>query len=161
MERITREQYLIEAVKLAARRGTCLRAQVGCIIVREGRILVTGYNGSLPGEPHCLDVGCQMEDNHCVRTIHAEANAICFAAKHGIALEGTTLYSYGWKGGICPRCRKLCLAAGIKEMVEVEIDVSQSDNRPYISHHSECGILFPFGKCTCEHLRVRDSATFD
>jgi dCMP deaminase len=62
-----------------------------------------------------------MVDGHCLRTVHAEASAICFAAKHGIALDGATLYTTGWHGGCCPACTKLAKAAGIVEIItEVE-----------------------------------------
>lgn len=121
-DRIDRPDLLSEITKLVARRGTCNRAQVGCVIARHGRIIVTGYNGSPPGEPHCLDAGCQMEDGHCIRTIHAEANAIAFAARYGISVEGCTLYVYGWAGGICHRCRKLALSAGITEFRVIPLD---------------------------------------
>lgn len=97
--------------------GTCPRARVGAVLERGGRILATGYNGSLSGEVHCDDVGCKMEDGHCVRTIHAEANAIAFAAQYGISTLGATLYTTGWEGGCCPRCIKLARAAGIVRIV--------------------------------------------
>lgn len=86
-----------------------------------GRILSTGYNGSLPGEPHCDDEGCLVIDNHCTRTIHAEANAIAFAAKHGISLQGSTLYTTGWARGCCPTCTKLAKAAGVIEIITDEM----------------------------------------
>lgn len=121
LQRISREEFLIGSLKLAAKRGTCCRAQVGCILVRDGRIISTGYNGSPPGESHCLDVGCEVIDNHCIRTTHAEANAIAFAARKGIETEGCTLYTYGWEKGICGTCRKLALSAGIKEIIEVPL----------------------------------------
>jgi dCMP deaminase len=106
--------------RLLGKRGTCPRARVGAVIEKDGRILSTGYNGSLPGEPHCDDVGCDMQGGHCVRTVHAEANAICFAARHGINLNGSTLYTTGWLGGCCPNCTKLAYSAGIKEIVTEE-----------------------------------------
>jgi deoxycytidylate deaminase len=119
--RMSREFVLREITKLISTRGTCCRAQVGCVIARHGRIIVTGYNGSPPGRPHCLDVGCEVFDNHCTRTTHAEANAIAFAARYGISVEGCTLYTYGWKKGICWTCRKLALSAGIVDIVEVPL----------------------------------------
>jgi dCMP deaminase len=115
--RISRKELMLGISRLLGQRGTCPRARVGCVIEKEGRILSTGYNGSLPGQPHCDDFGCEMVDGHCVRTIHAEANAICFAAKYGISLEGSTLYVTGWSGGACHRCYKLAKAAGIKEII--------------------------------------------
>lgn len=119
MDRISRVDLLVEVTKLIAKRGTCNRAQVGCVIARDGRIIVTGYNGSPPGLNHCLDVGCDMVENHCIRTTHAEANAIAFAARYGISVEGCTLFTYGWEKGICWTCKKLALSAGICNIFEV------------------------------------------
>ena len=116
--RISRREMMLGIARMIGQRGTCLRAKVGCVIEKDGRILSTGYNGSSPGESHCEDVGCQMEDGHCVRTVHAEANAICFAAKHGISLNGAVLYVTG--KAICHRCEKLAKAAGIALMVAEE-----------------------------------------
>jgi dCMP deaminase len=121
IQRISREEFLIGSLKLVAKRGTCCRAQVGCLIVRDGRIISTGYNGSPPGMPHCLDNGCEVFDNHCIRTTHAEANAIAFAARHGIAVAGCQMYSYGWEKGVCWTCRKLALSAGIVDIIEVPL----------------------------------------
>jgi dCMP deaminase len=121
-KRWTREQVLIETTKLEAKRGTCLRAQVGCVIAIEGRVIATGYNGAPPGEPHCIDVGCQMEEGHCVRTIHAEANAVCWAARRGVSVLGATMYTYGWSGGICHRCEKLSKSAGVIKIVEIPFE---------------------------------------
>jgi dCMP deaminase len=116
--RISRREIMLEVSKAIGKRGTCLRAKVGCVIEKGGRILSTGYNGSSPGDPHCEDVGCEMVDGHCIRTVHAEANAICFAAKHGISVEGATLYVTGRE--VCHRCMKLAKAAGITEIIAEE-----------------------------------------
>lgn len=115
--RIERKEMFLGVCKLLGRRGTCPRARVGCVIELDGRILSTGYNGSLSGEVHCDDAGCEMVDGHCVRTIHAEANALMFAARHGISVKGATLYVTGWVGGCCHRCTKLARAAGIVNIV--------------------------------------------
>jgi dCMP deaminase len=117
MYRIERKELMLSISRLLGQRGTCPRARVGCVIERDGRILSTGYNGSLPAHPHCDDIGCEMINNHCVRTIHAEANAICFAARYGISLIDAILYTTGWAGGSCPNCTRLAFAAGIKEIV--------------------------------------------
>lgn len=116
-ERINRDEMMMQIARIVAQRGTCLRARVGCVIEKEGRILMTGYNGSLSGEPHCLDVGCLMEEGHCVRTVHAEANAVARAAKLGISIDGATLHVTGWAQGICRRCRMLVLSAGVTRIV--------------------------------------------
>ena len=121
MGRLTRDQYLTELVKLVSRRGTCKRAQVGALLVRDGRVICTGHNGSPPGEPHCLDVGCEMEDGHCIRTTHAETNVIAFAARNGISTDGCSIWVFGWDGGICHRCMKVLKAAGITEFIVVPV----------------------------------------
>lgn len=120
---VLKHETLREMVKAISKLGTCKRSKVGALIVRDGRIITTGYNGSPPGEPHCLDVGCDMVDGHCIRTTHAEANAIAFAARHGISTLGATIYVYGWitggNLGICHACNKLAKSAGIVETVIV------------------------------------------
>ena len=115
--------YFIKIAKEVASRSTCPRAAVGAVIVKDNRILATGYNGAPEGEPHCEDVGCLMVDNHCQRAIHAETNAIAQAAKHGVSVEGATLYYWDSKGRYaqcidelrehCQKCGQLAQAAGI------------------------------------------------
>ena len=113
--------YFIRIAKEIASRSTCPRAAVGVVIVKDNRILATGYNGAPPDEPHCTDVGCLMVDGHCQRAIHAETNAIAQAAKHGISVDGATLYMYDTKGRYsqsidgwdCHYCGQLMKAAGI------------------------------------------------
>lgn len=94
----------------AATRSTCLRKKVGAVIVRDKTVLSTGYNGSIRGLPHCEDVGCIMENGHCVATVHAEANAIIQAAKNGVSLDGGELYT---TASPCWGCFKLIANAGI------------------------------------------------
>jgi len=95
----------------AATRATCPRKSVGAIIVRDRGVLATGYNGSLRGLPHCTEVGCLMVDGHCVRAVHAEANAILQAARHGTAIDGADLYV---TASPCWDCFKLICNAGIR-----------------------------------------------
>ena len=97
-----------------ATRATCDRKHVGAIIVRDRFILSTGYNGSIPGLGHCDNIGHLMEDGHCVRTIHAEANAICQSARNGARVGGATLYV---TASPCFSCFKLCASAGIVAIV--------------------------------------------
>jgi dCMP deaminase len=113
----------MEVCRSVAKRATCERGRSGCVIARENRILVTGYVGSPPGLPHCDDAGHQLkrmihEDGsaswHCVRTVHAEQNAICQAAKNGIALDGATLYC---KMTPCRTCAMLVISCGIRRVV--------------------------------------------
>src|SRR5687768_17940338 len=86
------DEYFMSIAQVVATRSTCPRKYVGAVIVRNRTILSTGYNGSIRGMPHCSDVGHMMEDNHCVATIHAEANAIIQAARNGVMIEGATNY---------------------------------------------------------------------
>ena len=95
----------------AATRSTCPRKHVGAVIVRDKAILSTGYNGSIRQAPHCTDVGCLMENSHCVRTVHAEANALVQAACHGTRLEGAEIYV---TASPCFDCFKLIVNAGIR-----------------------------------------------
>ena len=117
------DEYFMELANAAAKRATCDRGRSGCVIVKDKQLLVTGYVGSPVGLPHCDEVGhlfkkTYHEDgtitNHCVRTVHAEQNAICQAAKRGIALEGATLYC---RMTPCRTCAMLIINCGIKRVV--------------------------------------------
>lgn len=100
----------MDIARLAASRSTCPRAQVGCVIVKDNQVLATGYNGSPPGAEHCNQGGCQMEHGHCVRSIHAEVNAVGQAARRGIALSGATAYV---THAPCRQCQKALVASGV------------------------------------------------
>lgn len=113
-ERPQWDEYFLKVAMLVSERATCPRMHVGCVLVRDKRILATGYNGSIHGQPHCDDVGCQIVDNHCVRTIHAEMNAIIQCAIHGVSTQGATAYVTNMA---CTNCAKALIAAGIKEIV--------------------------------------------
>ena len=97
-----------------ASRATCDRKHVGAVIVRDKSILATGYNGSIRGLGHCDEEGHLMEDGHCVRTIHAEANAIIQAAKNGVMIDGATIYV---TASPCWNCFKQIANAGIRRIV--------------------------------------------
>jgi len=121
--RPTWDEYFMEVVHAVSKRATCDRGRTGCVIVKDKQILATGYVGSAKGQPHCDDVGHLMEETihadgvkraHCVRTIHAEQNAIAQAAKNGIAINEATIYC---KLEPCPVCAKLLVNAGIKKVV--------------------------------------------
>ena len=99
-------------------RATCSRRSVGAVIVRDKMIIATGYNGSVRGMPHCYDVGCMMEDGHCVRTIHAEANALIQAARNGGRVEGADIYINVFP---CWSCAKLLFNAGVVRVVYSEL----------------------------------------
>lgn len=108
------DQYFLKLAMLASERATCPRMHCGCVLVKDRYVLSTGYNGSLPGLEHCEDVGCLIVDNHCVRTNHAEMNAIAQAARHGVPLNGATAYVTNMP---CTTCAKALLAAGIARVV--------------------------------------------
>lgn len=108
------DEYFLKLAMLASERSTCPRMHVGCVLVKDKFVLATGYNGSLPGLPHCDDVGCLVVDNHCVRTNHAEINALTQAATHGVNLKGSTAYITNMS---CTTCAKALIAAGIKRVV--------------------------------------------
>ena len=91
-DRIPWKQYFMMQALVIAQRSTCDRALVGSVIVKDDRMIATGYNGSVSGQPHCDDVGHLMVDGHCVRTIHSEMNALIQCAKNGISTEGTEIY---------------------------------------------------------------------
>jgi dCMP deaminase len=93
-----------------ATRATCMRKHVGAVIVRDRTILSTGYNGSIRGLPHCEDIGCVVEEGHCVSTVHAEANAILQAARNGVAIGGAEIYT---TASPCWPCFKLIANSGI------------------------------------------------
>lgn len=112
------DSYFLMIAEVVAKRATCPRAQVGAVIVDEqNRVLSTGYNGSTPGKPHCTDVGCDMVDDHCQRTLHAEVNAVAHAARRGVRLEGSRLYIHGGRS-ICRECAKVLDATGIMERTQ-------------------------------------------
>lgn len=106
--------YFLKLAMLASERATCPRMHCGCVLVRDRHVLSTGYNGSLPGSPHCYTDGCLIVDNHCVRTNHAEINALCQAARQGVRLTGATAYVTNLP---CTSCAKALIAAGIVRVV--------------------------------------------
>ncbi|MEA3504231.1 MAG: cytidine/deoxycytidylate deaminase family protein [Bacteroidota bacterium] len=117
------DEYFMDISETVATRATCDRGRAGCVVVRDRQILVTGYVGSPRGLPHCDDVGHLFKkvlhedgtiSNHCVRTVHAEQNAITQAARLGIALENSTMYV---KMTPCRVCAMLIINCGIKRVV--------------------------------------------
>lgn len=107
------DDYFYAIARVIASRSTCPRKQVGAILVKDRRVLTTGYNGAPPGAAHCIDVGCDMVDDHCIRTVHAEVNVIAQAAKYGANVEGATLYCTLEP---CHNCEKIIWAAGINDI---------------------------------------------
>lgn len=117
------DEYFMEIMRSVAKRATCDRGRASSVFVKDKQILVTGYVGSPVGLPHCDDIGHQLrkvihEDGtiteHCVRTVHAEQNAICQAARRGVALDGATVYVNMTP---CRTCAMLLINSGIKRVV--------------------------------------------
>lgn len=98
---------------IVALRSTCTRLMVGAIIVRDNRMIASGYNGSVADGTHCIDEGCYVVDGHCVRTVHAEANAIIQCARFGVSTNDTELYVTHFP---CLQCCKQLIQAGIKKV---------------------------------------------
>ena len=122
MNRPTWEEYFMEITRLVAKRATCLRRQVGAVLVLDKRLLATGYNGAPSGLAHCLEVGCLRQErqipsgerHELCRGLHAEQNVIIQAAFHGIRIQGSTLYCTNLP---CAICTKMLINAGIKEIL--------------------------------------------
>jgi dCMP deaminase len=112
--RPTWDAYFLTIADAVAQRSTCLRRSVGAVLVRDRRILATGFNGAVRGQPHCLDVGCDLVDGHCVRAVHAEMNAVVQAALHGVSTAGSVLYCTSQP---CHNCTKVLLNAGVVGVV--------------------------------------------
>jgi len=116
------DDYFMEIAKVVSKRSTCLRQNVGAVIVRDKRILSTGYNGAPMGLPHCLDIGCLREQlnvpsgerHELCRAVHAEQNAIIQAAYHGVSIKGAILYTTHQP---CIMCAKMIINAGIKKVI--------------------------------------------
>ena len=113
MQRISWDEYFMAQSHLLSLRSTCSRLSVGATIVKDKRIVSGGYNGSIKGDEHCIDVGCKVVEGHCVRTIHAEINAILQCSKFGVGTEGATIYVTHFP---CLNCTKSIMQAGIKEI---------------------------------------------
>jgi len=112
-ERATWDEYFMAIALQVATRATCDRKHVGAVIVRDRTILSTGYNGSIRGLEHCTEAGHMMEEGHCVRTVHAEANAIVQAARNGVRIEGASIYV---TASPCWNCFKLIANSGIERI---------------------------------------------
>lgn len=146
--RPTWDEYFMEVARTIAKRATCDRGRSGCVIARDNQILVTGYVGSPAGLPHCDEAGHLLKrvlnddgtfSMHCVRTVHAEQNAICQAAKRGISIDGGTVYC---KMTPCRTCAMLLINCGIRRIV---------CERHYHDEHDSLEMLREAG-VRCEHL---------
>ncbi len=112
-KRVDWHDYFMNIAQAVSTRATCDRKHVGAVLVIDKRIVATGYNGSVPGMPHCDDVGHDMDEGHCVRTVHAEANAIAQAARVGVSLAGADLYVNTFP---CWPCFRLLTSVGIRSV---------------------------------------------
>lgn len=109
------DSYFMRIAEIVSERSTCDKLHVGAVIVKDRNILATGFNGSISGDDHCCDVGCLINaEKKCVRTVHAEINAIAQAAKHGVSIDGSTMYVTTLP---CWTCFKVLINAGIKKIV--------------------------------------------
>lgn len=116
------DEYFLDVAKLVAKRATCLRRSVGAVIVKDKRILATGYNGAPSGLKHCFDIGCMRQKlkipsgqrHELCRALHAEQNALIQASLYGISVKGSTIYATCQP---CVICAKMLINAGIKEIV--------------------------------------------
>ena len=145
-ERPSWHEYFMPMAELAASRSTCLRRRVGAVLVKDRRILCSGYNGAPSGLPHCRETGCLRqqlnvpsgEKHELCRGVHAEQNAIIQAACHGISIKGATLYCTNQP---CSICAKMIINAGI---VEVRYEADYADNGA-LSLLQEAGIRVNYG----------------
>ena len=131
--RVSWKTYFMNIAKEVATRSTCDRKHVGSVIVRDKTILSTGYNGSIKGLKHCDEIGHEMIDGHCVRTTHAEANAIVQAAKNGVSINDAEIFV---TASPCYNCFKLIANSGIKT---IYYDEFYRDDR-IIKYASEANI---------------------
>lgn len=111
--RIPWDQYFMSQSLLLSTRSTCSRLAVGATMVRDRRVISGGYNGSVSGDVHCIDVGCYVVEGHCVRTVHAEVNAIIQCAKFGVPTEGADIYVTHFP---CLQCTKTIIQSGIANL---------------------------------------------
>lgn len=118
------DQYFLQIAQVVAKRSTCLRRQIGAVIVRDRRILTTGYNGAPSGLAHCVDSGCLRDElgipsgtrTELCRALHSEMNAIIQAAQHGVSTKGATLYCTHQP---CSVCARMLINAGICRVVYI------------------------------------------
>ena len=125
MDRPSNDEYFMDMAELVSTRSTCLRRKVGAVIVKDKRVLSTGYNGSPKGTRHCEELGCIREQmkipsgtrHELCRGVHAEQNAVTQAAYFGGSVNGATIYTTTFP---CSMCAKILINAGIKDIVDNE-----------------------------------------
>ena len=111
--RISWDEYFMSQAVLLSLRSTCTRLEVGATLVKDKRIIAGGYNGAVSGDVHCIDEGCYMVDGHCIRTLHAEINALVQCAKLGISADQSEIYVTHFP---CLNCTKALLQAGVRKI---------------------------------------------
>lgn len=134
--RIPWKQYFMMQALVIAQRSTCDRALVGSVLVKDNRIIGTGYNGSVTGEPHCDDVGHQLVDGHCVRTIHSEMNSLIQCVRNGVSTDNTEIYVTHFP---CYNCAKALVQAGIKR---INYYFDYHDSPLAIALFKDCGVPY-------------------
>ena len=136
-ERPDRESFLMGLAEVYSLRSSCTRARVGAVLVREGRPIAAGYNGSPAGTPSCYDEGCQIgPSGSCERTIHAEANAISTAARLGISTAGAELYC---TFSPCMVCARLVIGSGIRRVIYRDVYSKGHDAIDFLSSRISVG----------------------
>ena len=124
------DAYFMGFARTAAARATCDRRHVGAVVVVDQQVAATGYNGSVRGLPHCDEVGHDMVEGHCVRTIHAEMNALAQAARRGVRVEGASIYT---TASPCWACFRVLVNAGIRRFIYGE-PYREEEHRTRIEH---------------------------
>ncbi|MBF0776712.1 deoxycytidylate deaminase [Streptococcus azizii] len=135
-KRLAWDEYFAAQALLIANRATCKRAKVGAVLVKDNKVVATGYNGSVSGTEHCLDQECLVVDGHCVRTLHAEVNAILQGATRGIP-KGFTAYVTHFP---CLNCSKQLLQVGCKRVVYIN-EYRIDDYAKYLYREKNCELV--------------------
>lgn len=135
-KRIPWKQYFMMQALVIAQRSTCDRALVGSVLVKKNRIIGTGYNGSVTGQPHCDDVGHQLVDGHCVRTIHSEMNSLIQCARNDVSTDDTEIYVTHFP---CYNCAKALVQAGVKK---INYYFDYNDSPLAIKLFKDCGVPY-------------------
>lgn len=137
--RLSWQDYFMANAELISKRSTCDRAFVGAVLVKDNRIIATGYNGGVAATDNCNEVGHKMDEGHCIRTVHAEMNALIQCAKEGISTNNTEIYVTHFP---CINCTKALLQAGVKKITykanyrphAFAIELLEAKGVPYYQH---------------------------
>lgn len=135
--RIPWEQYFMSQSLLLSTRSTCTRLAVGATIVRDRRVISGGYNGSVSNDVHCIDEGCYVVDGHCIRTVHAEVNAILQCAKFGVRTEGADIFVSHFP---CLQCTKMIIQAGLSNVYYLH-DYNNDEYAKELFDHAKISVV--------------------